>query len=146
MDLQRHHIQFVSKSFSMILLLPWWLSCIPKSNKLYYLGCKSCSTMFLYDLVLIHQTEYSSIILDAHTVVNISKIEKIQRRAARFVKGNYDWSCSVTKMSYLTVKQKGIRRVFYHIASDIINNYFSIIIIYTLHNHIIYFLCSVRIF
>ena len=44
------------------------------------------------------QLEYSTTIWDPHTKANIEKIEKVQRRAARFVKHNYQQKASVTEM------------------------------------------------
>jgi hypothetical protein len=43
-------------------------------------------------------TEYSSTVWDPHTKMNIDKIEKVQRRAARFVLRNYEQKASVTDM------------------------------------------------
>ena len=42
--------------------------------------------------------EYSSVVWCPYTVKNISKVEAVQRKAARFVKRNYSWDCSVTSM------------------------------------------------
>ena len=42
--------------------------------------------------------EYSSIIWDAHYQKDITSVEKIQRRAARFVTGDFSYYSSVTKM------------------------------------------------
>lgn len=42
--------------------------------------------------------EYASCAWDPHTQRNISKLEMVQRRAARFVKGDYDRTSSVTSM------------------------------------------------
>ena len=52
--------------------------------------------------------EYASVVWDPHLNVYISMLEKIQRRAARWVKGCYDRYSSVTtmlaslKMAYLS--------------------------------------------
>jgi hypothetical protein len=43
-------------------------------------------------------TEYASTVWDPHTKENIDNIEKIQRRAARFVTRNYQQTASVTDM------------------------------------------------
>ena len=44
------------------------------------------------------QLEYASSIWDPHTQSNIIKIEAVQRRAARFVKGGYRRTSSVSSM------------------------------------------------
>jgi hypothetical protein len=43
-------------------------------------------------------TEYASTVWDPHTKANIDKVEKVQRRAARFVANNYERKASVTEM------------------------------------------------
>ena len=42
--------------------------------------------------------EYASCVWDPYTNTNIKKLEMVQRRAARFVKGDYDRTSSVTAM------------------------------------------------
>ena len=42
--------------------------------------------------------EYASCVWDPHTSSNISKLEMVQQRAARFVKGDFDRTSSVTSM------------------------------------------------
>ena len=42
--------------------------------------------------------EYASVIWDPHHQTEIDKIEKVQRRAARFVQGDYKYTSSVTAM------------------------------------------------
>ena len=42
--------------------------------------------------------EYASCVWDTYTNTNIKKLEMVQRRAARFVKGDYDRTSSVTAM------------------------------------------------
>ena len=42
--------------------------------------------------------EYSSCVWDPHTQRNVTKLEMVQRRAARFVKGDYERTSSVTSM------------------------------------------------
>ena len=42
--------------------------------------------------------EYASCVWDPNTTTNINKLEMVQRRAARFVKGDYDRTSSVTTM------------------------------------------------
>jgi hypothetical protein len=44
------------------------------------------------------KVEYSSAVWDPYTKENIYKIERVQRRAARYVYNNYDYSSSVTTM------------------------------------------------
>ena len=43
-------------------------------------------------------SEYSSCVWDPHTQHNVNKLEMVQRRAARFVKGDYERTSSVTPM------------------------------------------------
>ena len=45
-----------------------------------------------------HQVEYAATVWDPHTTDNIKKVEAIQRRAARFVTGDYRYTSSVTGM------------------------------------------------
>ena len=42
--------------------------------------------------------EYSSSVWDPHTKTNINKLEKVQRRAARYITKKYDYQSSVNKM------------------------------------------------
>ena len=44
------------------------------------------------------KVEYSSAVWDPYTKENIDKIERIQRRVARYVYNNYEYSSSVTTM------------------------------------------------
>jgi len=44
------------------------------------------------------QTEYCTTIWDPNTKENIDKVEKVQKRAARFTKNNYEQQASPTKM------------------------------------------------
>ena len=44
------------------------------------------------------QLEYASSVWAPHTQSNINKLESVQRRAARFVTGNYNTTSSVTTM------------------------------------------------
>ena len=44
------------------------------------------------------KVEYNSAVWDPYTKENIDKIERVQRRAARYVYNNYDYSSSVTTM------------------------------------------------
>ena len=51
-----------------------------------------------YKSLIVPILEYSCTIWDPHTLKDINKIDKIQRRAARFVKNNYSWSTSVSSL------------------------------------------------
>ena len=42
--------------------------------------------------------EYCAPVWSPHVATQIDAIEMVQRRAARFVKGNYQWTASVTEM------------------------------------------------
>ena len=42
--------------------------------------------------------EYSSHVWDPHTQRNVNKLEITQRRATHFVKGDYEWTSSVTSL------------------------------------------------
>ena len=45
------------------------------------------------------QVEYGATVFDPHTTDNIKKVEAVQRRAARFVTGDYRYTSSVTAMT-----------------------------------------------
>ena len=45
------------------------------------------------------QVEYAATVWDSHTTENIKKVEAFQRRAARFVTGDYRYTSSVTAMT-----------------------------------------------
>ena len=51
-----------------------------------------------YMMLVRQPLEYASIIWDPHHQTDIKKLENIQRRAARFVQGNYKQTSSVTAM------------------------------------------------
>ena len=51
-----------------------------------------------YMMLVRQPLEYASTIWDPHHLTDIKKIENIQRRAARFVKGNYKQTSSVSAM------------------------------------------------
>ena len=51
-----------------------------------------------YKMLVRQPIEYASIIWDPYYQIDINKFEKIQRRAARFVQGDYKQSSSVTAM------------------------------------------------
>ena len=44
------------------------------------------------------QLEYAATVWDPHTDINIAKLEGAQRRAARFVRNDYNYTSSVTEM------------------------------------------------
>ena len=45
------------------------------------------------------QVDYAATVWDPHTTENIKKVEAVQRRAARFVTGDYRYTSSVTAMT-----------------------------------------------
>jgi len=51
-----------------------------------------------YKSLVVPIIEYGSTVWDPHLQKDINKVEKIQRRAARFVKNDYSWSTSVTSL------------------------------------------------
>jgi hypothetical protein len=61
-------------------------------------GCPIKLKEIAYFSLIRAQLEYSSTVWDPHQKGNIAKIEMVQRRAARFVKGNYKFQESVTQM------------------------------------------------
>ena len=58
--------------------------------------CPSFIKTFCYKSLIIPILEYACTVWDPYTRKVINKIDKIQRRAARFTKNNYSWSTSVT--------------------------------------------------
>ena len=62
---------------------------------------KTCNTKTkekLYTTYVRPSLEFSSSVWDPHTDINIGQLERVQRRAARFVTGNYSRDESVTAM------------------------------------------------
>ena len=49
-----------------------------------------------YKTFVRHQVGYSATVWDPHTIVNLKKVEAVQRRAARFMTGDYRYTSSVT--------------------------------------------------
>ena len=71
--------------------------------------------------------EYASTVWDPHTTTNINLIEAVQRRAARFVKGDYKTTSSTSKM---------IRELDWHTLQD---RHFNakLVMVYRIVNHLI---------
>ena len=83
-----HHISTVTKKANNInAFLRRNISTCPSTIKV------QCYTTLVRPIV-----EYAAIIWDPVTQRNIYELEMVQRRAARFVTGNYRTTCSVTKM------------------------------------------------
>ena len=61
-------------------------------------GCPQAIKAQAYTTFVRPTVEYASTIWDSHTQVGINKVEAVQRRAARFVKGDYRQTSSVTTM------------------------------------------------
>jgi hypothetical protein len=61
-------------------------------------GCPQPVKEKAYQTYVRPLTEYCSTVWDPHTKENIEKLEKVQRRAARFVTNNYQQKASVTEM------------------------------------------------
>ena len=49
-----------------------------------------------YKSLVVPVIKYGCTVWDPHTHKDIDKIDKVQRRAARFVKNDYSWNTSVT--------------------------------------------------
>ena len=87
-----HHIQKVtSKANSTRAFLQRNIHQCPRETK-----------VLCYKTLLRPVIEYASIIWDPHTNANISRLEMIQRRYARFVFHDYRRSSSVSAMACLT--------------------------------------------
>ena len=63
---------------------------------IFQLYCPRPTKLLCYLTLIL--TEYSAVIWDPHTVENISKLEMIQRRAARMVYADYQTTSSVSTM------------------------------------------------
>ena len=61
-------------------------------------GCPTGVKDQCYKILVRPILEYSSCVWDPHTQRNVNKLEMVQRRAARFVKGDYERTSSVTSM------------------------------------------------
>jgi len=82
------HIDMVSKKANnTTAFLCRNLSSCPRSTK------EACYKTFVRP-----QVEYAATVWDPHTQANTRKIEAVQRRAARFVSGDYFYKSSVTAM------------------------------------------------
>ena len=71
--------------------------------------------------------EYASCVWDPHTQRNLNKLEMVQRRAARFVKGDFDRTISVTSMladlRWNTLQEKRMQSksvIFYRIVHNLV--------------------------
>ena len=60
--------------------------------------CPRKTKELCYKALVRPQMEYASMIWDPHTANNIHSLEMVQRRAARFVTGNYRRTCSLNSM------------------------------------------------
>ena len=64
-----------------------------------------------YSSLITPHLEYAAAVRDPHTLQDISQLEKIQRRAARFVRNNYKYTTSVSHLlSELSWEQLSERR------------------------------------
>ena len=54
--------------------------------------------------------EYSSCVWNTHTQRNVKKLEMVQQRATRFVKGDYERTSSVTSMFYRSPLEHSLRK------------------------------------
>ena len=61
-------------------------------------SCPRKTKVKCYTTLVRPTIEYSSTVWDPYTSKNIDKLETIQRRAARFVSGNYSWFASPSNM------------------------------------------------
>ena len=71
--------------------------------------------------------EYSSTVWDPHTQENASKLERVQRRAARFVKNEYNQTASVThllqQLNWPTLQERRAQAkvvMFYKIVNNLV--------------------------
>ena len=82
-----HITSITKKAHSTLGFIQRNVSCCPKDTK------EMCYKTLVQPLV-----EYSSIVWDPHTLVNSDALEKVQRRAARFVCADYGRTSSVDEM------------------------------------------------
>ena len=57
--------------------------------------CSLFIKSFCYKFLIILSLEYACTVWDLYILKDINKINKIQRRTARFTKNNYSWTTSV---------------------------------------------------
>ena len=60
--------------------------------------CPANTKIACYKSMILPILEYASMIWDPFTTKDINSIERIQRRAARFITNNYSWNSSVTNL------------------------------------------------
>ena len=75
-----------------------------------------------------HQLEYAATVWSPHTEINIAKLEGAQRRAARFVRNDYNYTSSVTEMmraieweSLQQRRQQAKSIMMYHIVNSLVD-------------------------
>ena len=80
-----------------------------------------------YKSLVRHIMEYASCVWDPHTQRNINKLEMVQRRAARFVKGDFDRTSIVTSiladLRWNTLQERRMQSksvMFYRIVHNLV--------------------------
>ena len=113
------HISRISKKANQTL------GFLKRNIKIYHEDLKATA----YKTVVRPQLEYASSVWSPHTDIAIQQIEKVQRRAARWVKRDYSRTSSVTAMlQSLNWRRLDLRRidnrlsVMYKITHDLVAN------------------------
>ena len=75
-----------------------------------------------YKSLVVPVIEYGCIVWDPHTHKDIDKIEKVQRRAARFAKNDYSWHTSVTGLINDLEWQSLVKKIHPKSDNDVQNN------------------------